>query len=127
MEAWKVLDGDSANNFRLTCVSAKQLSEVLIKSANFLFEASPADAEGGGQVDEGAADQSSALASCRAALLGRLPRLRALEITGFPYKMNSTSLPISVVRYPLIGAAAFPEACPRLPRLHSVSGSVHGL
>ena len=40
-QVWKLLDSDSAKNFRLTCIGAKQLSQELITSANFLFETYP--------------------------------------------------------------------------------------
>ena len=55
-QVWKLLDSNSAKNFRLTSASAKQLSEVLITSANFLFEASPAINEDGSSMDVAASD-----------------------------------------------------------------------
>ena len=83
-QVWKLLDSDNAKNFRLTCVSARELSEVLTTSANFLFKTSPTDGRRGplsvGVAASDAADQESVLASRRAALLGRLSRQRALKI-----------------------------------------------
>ena len=55
-QVWKLLDSDSAKNFRLTCTSAKQLSEVLITSANFELKVDDEDKD---DEDEDEEDEDS--------------------------------------------------------------------
>ena len=177
---WKLLDSDSTKNYRLTCVSAKQLSEVLITSANFELKTSPADDEDDDDDSDSASDWDSDLdedayaaddlsstqAARRAALLGNLSLLCSLKIAGcrsaidvisavalvgtairglsltelllhcpkklvgqvgaalslaFPRLAKLKFKGMEFPSRPVLGAAAFPEAC---PGLHSVSSTM---
>ena len=83
-EVWKLLGSDSTKNFRLTCKQVKQLSEMLITSANFMFEASPpVDSQDDGEARVAASDAfdlSYTRVASRADVLSRMPRLSALKI-----------------------------------------------